>query len=130
MKKYPQEYPPHYLNKKRADHDDNSNAKKRYDYEDKYDRYEKYDKYGNPSNYGMNYQNSYHSGNSNKYRGKDYHYSNNKYHGSNYSNNKSPRRDYKKPYQKYNADSEPVRNLSHCDIPLPIKKKEDKGWRL
>lgn len=74
----------------------------------------------------MGYPNSYHGNSSNRYKGKDYYYSNtSKYHSSNYNSNKSPRRDYKKSYQKYNPDNEGVRNLSHCDIPSPVKKKDE-----
>lgn len=124
MKKYPSDYPSHYLNKKRAEHEMDPSIKKRYEYDDKYDRFDKYDKYNQSTNYSMGYPNSYHSTKNTNYRIKDYHYPNKNYHGSNYPNSKSPRKDYKKPYPKYSTDNEGVRNLSHCEIPSPPKKKE------
>lgn len=124
IKKYPSDYPSHYLNKKRAEHEMDPSVKKRYEYDDKYDRFDKYDKYNQQSKYGMGYPNSYNSTKNTNYRIKDYHYPNKPYRGSNYSNNKSPRKDYKKPYPKYSTENEGVRNLSHCEIPSPPKKKD------
>lgn len=122
IKKYNSENPAHYLNKKRTEHDMDSSIKKRYEYEDKYDHYDKYDKYNDryTDKYNDKYNQKYNIP-YNKYRGKDYYYSNqSKYHGP-----KSPRRDYKKSYQKYSNDNEGIRNLSHCDIPSPVKKKDE-----
>lgn len=107
--------------------------KKRYDYEDKYDRYDKYDKYSSNhqckyhiiKDFSQNY--NQHNSSSNKtYRSRDgWHLNNNKYHG-NYQS-KSPRRDYKKPMQKYSTETEGVRNLSHCEMPAAQKKQEDQS---
>lgn len=105
-KKYPSEGIPNYLGKKRSE--------KRYDYEDKY-----YDKYP-PSKYHVSYQKGYH----NKYHNDYYYQSSKPYHNPSYQSKQSPRRDYKKNFQKYPSDDEGVRNLSHCDLPSPNKNNE------
>jgi len=116
-----------YLGKKRPEEDipiDN-----RYHY----DKYEKFDKYGNHGRYNnMSYihskpsnGNSYY-GNSSRYRG-SYYNTPKSFHGNSYSNKGGPKRDYKKPYQKYT--NEGIRNLSHCEMPSPpplsLKPKSD-----
>ena len=120
-----------YLNKKRLE--DDIQMDNRYHY----DKYEKFDKYGNHGRYNnMNYihskppqGNNYYNTNS-RYRGN--YYNNPKpFHSNSYSNKLGPKRDYKKPYQKYSNQNvnEGIRNLSHCDMPSPtslsLKQKQD-----
>lgn len=149
VKKYPQEKTPTFLNKKRSDAEmDHMNMKRHFDYEEKYDQkydhyerpyertYDKGDKYYQSKFHNSNspYSNGFHGGgNLKNYRSKDYYYpSQPKYH--NYLGNKSPRKDYKdykdfkdykKPFQKFTTDTDGVRNLSHCDLPSPPRKKDD-----
>lgn len=71
----------------------------------------------NGIDYSQEGSNYYHNS---KYQTRDrdnWHY---KYRGY---GDKSPRRDYKKAYQKYSNETEGVRNLSHCEMPSPPKKK-------
>ena len=140
IKKYPQDKPPTFLNKKRTEAEmDYMSNKRHFDYDDHYDHYDHYeknydrsydkgDKYYPPKYRCSPYSNGFHGGgNLKNYRGKDYYYSNHpQYHNSNYTSNKSPRRDYKKPFQKYGTDTDGVRNLSHCELPSsPNRKKDD-----
>jgi len=119
-----------YLNKKRQEDDIPMDSRNHYD------RYEKFDKYSSHSRYtNMNYihskpppGNNYYN-NGSRYRSN--YYNNPKpFHGNSYSNKLPPKRDYKKPYQKYgNPNSnESIRNLSHFDTsppPIQIKQKPD-----
>ena len=110
-----------YLNKKRLE--DDIPMDNRYHY----DKYEKFDKYGNHGRYNnMNYMhskppqgNSYYN-TSSRYRG-NYYNNPKSFHSNSYSNKLGPKRDYKKPYQKYTNQNvnEGIRNLSHCDMPCP-----------
>ena len=120
-----------YLNKKRLE--DDIPIDNRYHY----DKYEKFDKYGNHGRYNnMNYihskppqGNNYYNASS-RYRG-NYYNNPKSFHSNSYSNKLGPKRDYKKPYQKYSNQNvnEGIRNLSHCDMPSPpplsIKQKPD-----
>lgn len=116
LKKY--DSTPSYLSKKRSEHDSEGPSKKKYEYDNRYEKYDKYHhqcKYNVIKDYSQNY---YH--NSSKYRSRDSWYYSSKYHS------KSPRREYKKSYQKYSNDTEGVRNLSHCELPpSPKNKKEE-----
>ena len=120
-----------YLNKKRLE--DDIPIDNRYHY----DKYEKFDKYGNHGRYNnMNYihskppqGNNYYNAAS-RYRG-NYYNNPKSFHSNSYSNKLGPKRDYKKPYQKYSSQNanEGIRNLSHCDMPSPsplsLKQKPD-----
>ena len=120
-----------YLSKKRLE--DDIPMDNRYHY----DKYEKFDKYGNHGRYNnMNYihskppqGNNYYNASS-RYRG-NYYNNPKSFHSNSYSNKLGPKRDYKKPYQKYSNQNvnEGIRNLSHCDMPSPpplsIKQKPD-----
>ncbi len=117
-----------YLNKKRMEDD--------IPMDNRYHKYDKFDKYGNHGRYNnMNYihskppQTNYYNSSS-RYRGN--YYGNPKpFHGNTYSNKIGPKRDYKKPYQKYsNANmNEGIRNLSNCEMPSPpplsLKQKQE-----
>ena len=120
-----------YLNKKRLE--DDIPMDNRYHY----DKYEKFDKYGNHGRYNnMNYihskppQGNNYYNTSSRYRG-NYYNNPKSFHSNSYSNKLGPKRDYKKPYQKYSNQNvnEGIRNLSHCDMPSPpplsIKQKPD-----
>ena len=109
-----------YLNKKRLEDDIPSDNRYHYD------KYEKFDKYGNHGRYNnMNYihskppQGNNYYNTSSRYRGN--YYNNSKPYHSSYSNKLGPKRDYKKPFQKYSSQNvnEGIRNLSHCDMPSP-----------
>ena len=118
LKKY--EQTPTYLSKKRSERDSDNSSKKKYDYEPRYDKYDKHYHQSNSyiiKDYSNNY---YRNSSSSKYRNRDNWCYQNKFYS------KSPRRDYKKPYQKYSNDNEGVRNLSHCELPpSPKNKKEE-----
>ena len=113
-----------FLNKKRLDED--------IQMDDRYHcgKYEKFDKYGNHGRYNnMNYSyskplqgNSYYNTGS-RYRGNHY---NKPFHGNYQPNKLGPKRDYKKPYQKYSNSNanEGIRNLSHCEMPSPKRDSE------
>ena len=113
-----------FLNKKRIDED--------IQMDDRYHcgKYEKFDKYGNHGRYNnMNYSyskplqgNSYYNTGS-RYRSNHY---NKPFHGNGYPNKLGPKRDYKKPYQKYSNSNanEGIRNLSHCEMPSPKRDSE------
>ena len=120
-----------YLNKKRLE--DDIPMDNRYHY----DKYEKFDKYGNHGRYNnMNYihskppQGNNYYNTSSRYRG-NYYNNPKSFHSNSYSNKLGPKRDYKKPYQKYTNQNanEGIRNLSHCDMPssppLSLKQKPD-----
>ena len=110
-----------YLNNKRLEEDIPMDSKYHYD------KYDKFDKYGNHGRYNnMNYihskplQGNNYYNTSSRYRSN--YYNNPKpFHGNSYSNKMGPKRDYKKPYQKYSNSNanEGIRNLSHCEMPSP-----------
>ena len=113
-----------FLNKKRLEED--------IQMDDRYHcgKYEKFDKYGNHGRYNnMNYSYSKPlQGNSYYNTGSRYHsnHYNKPFHGNGYPNKLGPKRDYKKPYQKFpnsNAN-ESIRNLSHCEMPSPKRDSE------
>ena len=120
-----------YLNKKRLEED--IQMDNRYHY-DKYEKFDKNVNHGRCNN--MNYSHSkplqgnmyYNTGP--RYR--SYYYNNPKsYHGNGYQNKFPPKKDYKKPYQKYSYPNvnEGIRNLSNCEMPSPtsltIKNRHD-----
>ena len=84
IKKYPQDKPPSFLNKKRSEPEmEHMTMKRHIDYDDKYDHYDKSydkpydkgDKYYQPKYHTTPYSNGYHGGGNPKtYRGKDYYY--------------------------------------------------------
>ena len=93
-------------------------------------KYEKFDKYSNHGRYNnMNYSyskplqgNSYYNTGS-RYRSNHY---NKPFHGNGYPTKLGPKRDYKKPYQKFSNSNanEGIRNLSHCEMPSPKRDSE------
>ena len=120
-----------YLNRKRLEED--IQMDNRYHY-DKYEKFDKNVNHGRCNN--MNYSHSkplqgnmyYNTGP--RYR--SYYYNNPKsYHGNGYQNKFPPKKDYKKPYQKYSYPNvnEGIRNLSNCEMPSPtsltIKNRHD-----
>ena len=113
-----------FLNKKRQE--DDIPIENRYHYP----RYSKYDKYTTHSRYNnLNYFHSRPPPGNNYY--------NSRYHNDNYlPSQKSYRRDFKKPYQKYPLpnSNENIRNLSHCEMtpspPSSQKKSEDTTSKL
>ena len=120
-----------YLNKKRLEEDIQIDSRYHYD------KYEKFDKNYNHGRYNnMNYNHSkpiqgniyYNTGT--RYR--SFYYNNPKsYHSNGYSNKFLPKKDYKKPYQKYSHPNvnDGIRNLSHCEMPSPpslsLKNRRD-----
>lgn len=115
-----------YLSRKRADED--NQLDNRYHY----DRYDKFEKYGAHSRYtNMNYIQSKPPPGSNYYnygsRYRNNFYNNQKsFHNNGYMNRLDGKRDYKKPFQKYNTSNanEGIRNLSHCEMPSPPQNKQ------
>ena len=113
-----------FLSKKRLDED--------IQMDDRYHcgKYEKFDKYSNHGRYNnMNYSyskplqgNSYYNTGS-RYRSNHY---NKPFHGNGYPTKLGPKRDYKKPYQKFSNSNanEGIRNLSHCEMPSPKRDSE------
>ena len=113
-----------FLSKKRLDED--------IQMDDRYHcgKYEKFDKYSNHGRYNnMNYSyskplqgNSYYNTGS-RYRSNHY---NKPFHGNSYPTKLGPKRDYKKPYQKFSNSNanEGIRNLSHCEMPSPKRDSE------
>ena len=120
-----------YISKKRCE--DDIPMDNRYHY----DKYDKFDKYGNHGRYNnINYIHSKPPQGNNYYnattRYRNNYYNNSKpFHTNNYSNKLGPKRDYKKPFQKYpNPNTNKgIRNLSNCDMPSPpplsLKQKQD-----
>ena len=121
-----------YLNKKRLE--DDIPMDNRYHYY----KYEKFEKYGNHCrNNNMNYglskaiQGNKYNNTSSIYR-TNYGNSQKTFHNNGYSNKLGPKRDYKKPYQKYSYQNinEGIRNLSYCDLPstptFSFKCKQDR----
>ena len=113
-----------FLNKKRQE--DDIPMENRYHYP----KYSKYDKYTTHTRYNnLNYFHSRPPPGNNYY--------NNRCHNSNYfPSQKSYRRDYKKPYQKYPSPNtnENIRNLSYCEMtpspPSSQKKSKDSSPKL
>lgn len=108
-----------FLNKKRQEDDIPMDNWHHYPKYSKYDKYTTHTRYNNP-----NYFHSRPPPGNNYYNGC--------YHGNNYyPSQKSFRRDFKKPYQKYPLpnSNENVRNLSHCEMtpspPSSSKKKSE-----
>lgn len=117
-----------YLNKKRLEDDNQMEARYHYDKYDKYDKYTNHPRYNN-----MNYMHSKQAPGNNYYnsnsRYKNNYYNNSKnYRSNSYGNKMSNKRDYKKPYQKFNTANanEGIRNLSHCEMPSspPVEQKK------
>ena len=117
-----------YLNKKRLEDDNQMEARYHYYKYDKYDKYTNHPRYNN-----MNYMHSKQAPGNNYYnsnsRYKNNYYNNSKnYRSNSYGNKMSNKRDYKKPYQKFNTANanEGIRNLSHCEMPSspPVEQKK------
>ena len=117
-----------YLNKKRLEDDNQMETRYHYDKYDKYDKYNTHPRYNN-----MNYMHSKQAPGNNYYnsnsRYKNNYYNNSKnYRSNSYGNKMSNKRDYKKPYQKFNTANvnEGIRNLSHCELPSspPAEQKK------
>ena len=117
-----------YLNKKRLEEDNQMEPRYHYDKYEKYDKYTTHPRYNN-----MNYMHSKQATTNNYYnsnsRYKNNYYNNSKnYRNNSYGNKISNKRDYKKPYQKFNTANvnEGIRNLSHCELPSSPNLSEQK----
>lgn len=119
-----------YLNKKRYEDDVPMDTRYHYDKFSKFDKYGSHNRYNNMSMHSNGPPgNSYYNSNP-RFRG-NYYNGPKSLHGNNYSNKFAPKREYKKPFQKYpNPNSnEGIKNLSHCEMPSPSslnqKPKQD-----